>query len=238
MTPNADEAAHSARVLRLISQHIRAAGGFLGFAAFMDLALYAPGLGYYSAGSTKFGAAGDFTTAPEMSDLFARCVARQCAAGARGDSRRQHPGAGRGQRPHGRGGAAGARGAAAPARAVRHPGSQRGPGRAAARAHCDAARCAARAGALAAAAAGSRTTRGDPGERSPGRIAVPALRDRHCAAVRRRTRRDLGANGSLAWATRAADRGADGCRAGTRSAAAYGAGAGLCVRAVPAAPMR
>jgi SAM-dependent MidA family methyltransferase len=79
MTPNADEAAHSARVLQLLSQRISAAGGFLGFEAFMDLALYAPGLGYYSAGSTKLGAAGDFTTAPEMSDLFARCVARQCA---------------------------------------------------------------------------------------------------------------------------------------------------------------
>jgi len=79
MTPNADEAAHSARVLQLIAQRISAAGGFLGFEAFMDLALYAPGLGYYSAGSTKLGAAGDFTTAPEMSDLFARCVARQCA---------------------------------------------------------------------------------------------------------------------------------------------------------------
>ena len=79
MTPNADEAAHSARVLQLLSQRIDAAGGFLGFEAFMDLALYAPGLGYYSAGSTKLGAAGDFTTAPEMSDLFARCVARQCA---------------------------------------------------------------------------------------------------------------------------------------------------------------
>jgi len=79
MTPNADEAAHSARVLQLIAQRISAAGGFLGFEAFMDLALYAPGLGYYSAGSAKLGAAGDFTTAPEMSDLFARCVARQCA---------------------------------------------------------------------------------------------------------------------------------------------------------------
>lgn len=45
----------------------------------MDLALYAPGLGYYSAGSAKIGAAGDFVTAPEVSDLFSRCVARQCA---------------------------------------------------------------------------------------------------------------------------------------------------------------
>jgi SAM-dependent MidA family methyltransferase len=79
MTVNAEEAAHSARVLQLISQRISAAGGFLSFETFMELALYAPGLGYYSAGSAKLGAAGDFTTAPEMSDLFARCVARQCA---------------------------------------------------------------------------------------------------------------------------------------------------------------
>jgi SAM-dependent MidA family methyltransferase len=79
MALNVDEAAHSARVLQLISQRISAAGGFLSFETFMELALYAPGLGYYSAGSAKLGAAGDFTTAPEMSDLFARCVARQCA---------------------------------------------------------------------------------------------------------------------------------------------------------------
>jgi SAM-dependent MidA family methyltransferase len=45
----------------------------------MELALYAPGLGYYSAGSVKLGAQGDFVTAPEVSELFGRCVARQCA---------------------------------------------------------------------------------------------------------------------------------------------------------------
>ena len=45
----------------------------------MELALYAPGLGYYSAGSTKIGSGGDFVTAPEVSGLFSRCVARQCA---------------------------------------------------------------------------------------------------------------------------------------------------------------
>ena len=45
----------------------------------MELALYAPGLGYYSAGSAKIGSGGDFVTAPEISDLFSRCVARQCA---------------------------------------------------------------------------------------------------------------------------------------------------------------
>jgi SAM-dependent MidA family methyltransferase len=76
---SADQAAHSAALLQLISRRITDAGGFLGFEAFMELALYAPGLGYYSAGSAKIGPAGDFTTAPEVSDLFARCVARQCA---------------------------------------------------------------------------------------------------------------------------------------------------------------
>jgi SAM-dependent MidA family methyltransferase len=76
---NAAEAAHSAALLQRILQCIEAAGGYLDFEAFMTLALYAPGLGYYSAGSTKIGAAGDFTTAPEISALFTRCVARQCA---------------------------------------------------------------------------------------------------------------------------------------------------------------
>ena len=76
---NAAQAAHSAALLQHIRQQIREAGGFIGFEAFMNLALYSPGLGYYSAGSAKIGAAGDFTTAPEMSGLFARCVARQCA---------------------------------------------------------------------------------------------------------------------------------------------------------------
>jgi SAM-dependent MidA family methyltransferase len=75
----AAEAAHSAALLQRITQCIAAAGGYLDFETFMSLALYAPGLGYYSAGSTKLGAAGDFTTAPESSELFARCVARQCA---------------------------------------------------------------------------------------------------------------------------------------------------------------
>jgi SAM-dependent MidA family methyltransferase len=62
----------------LIRANIAAAGGALSFARYMELALYAPGLGYYSAGSHKFGAQGDFITAPETSPLFARCLARQC----------------------------------------------------------------------------------------------------------------------------------------------------------------
>ena len=81
MTPalSAEEEAHSRAVRALIAERIRAAGGWIPFEQFMELALYAPGLGYYSAGSVKLGPGGDFVTAPEMSDLFSRCVARQCA---------------------------------------------------------------------------------------------------------------------------------------------------------------
>ena len=75
----AAEAEHCAAVTQLIREHIAAAGGWLSFERFMELALYAPGLGYYSAGSSKIGAAGDFVTAPEVSDLFSQCLARQCA---------------------------------------------------------------------------------------------------------------------------------------------------------------
>ncbi len=67
--------AHSARLTALIREQIVAAGGALPFWRYMELALYAPGLGYYSAGAHKFGAAGDFVTAPELGELFARCVA-------------------------------------------------------------------------------------------------------------------------------------------------------------------
>jgi SAM-dependent MidA family methyltransferase len=73
------EEEHSETVARMIRERIAAAGGWIPFEAFMELALYAPGLGYYSAGGTKIGASGDFTTAPEISDLFSVCVARQCA---------------------------------------------------------------------------------------------------------------------------------------------------------------
>ncbi len=76
---SADEQQHSAAVAAFLREAIVSSGGWLSFERFMDLALYAPGLGYYSAGSAKLGAAGDFVTAPEISDLFSRCVARQCA---------------------------------------------------------------------------------------------------------------------------------------------------------------
>jgi SAM-dependent MidA family methyltransferase len=74
------EADHTARVQDHIGAAIAAAGGWIGFETYMNLALYAPGLGYYSAGAHKLGFGGDFTTAPEMSRLFGGCVARQCAA--------------------------------------------------------------------------------------------------------------------------------------------------------------
>jgi SAM-dependent MidA family methyltransferase len=74
------ERAHSHKVAARIREEIGAAGGWLSFERFMELALYAPGLGYYSAGSAKLGPGGDFVTAPEVSDLFGRCLARQCAA--------------------------------------------------------------------------------------------------------------------------------------------------------------
>lgn len=69
--------AHSARVVEHIRREIVGAGGAISLARFMDLALYAPGLGYYSAGARKLGAEGDFVTAPEISPLFGRCLARQ-----------------------------------------------------------------------------------------------------------------------------------------------------------------
>src|ERR1700721_556665 len=70
---------HCARIHARLAEQIGAAGGWLSFERFMDMALYAPGLGYYSAGARKLGAGGDFTTAPEVSRLFGACVARQCA---------------------------------------------------------------------------------------------------------------------------------------------------------------
>ncbi len=77
--PDASAAAHSERLRRLIAEEIVGAGGWLSFARFMELALHAPGLGYYSAGSRKFGAAGDFVTAAELGALFGRALARQAA---------------------------------------------------------------------------------------------------------------------------------------------------------------
>jgi SAM-dependent MidA family methyltransferase len=74
-----DSRQHAVAVATYLHEQIAAAGGALPFDRFMELALYAPGLGYYVAGSRKFGAAGDFVTAPEISPLFGRALARQCA---------------------------------------------------------------------------------------------------------------------------------------------------------------
>src|SRR5690625_4998338 len=75
----AEGRAHSERLRALIREEIGAAGGAIPFWRYMELALYAPGLGYYSAGAAKFGAAGDFITAPELGPLFAECVAEAVA---------------------------------------------------------------------------------------------------------------------------------------------------------------
>ncbi len=65
--------------MRRIAEEVVAAGGALGFDRYMELALFAPGRGYYVGGATKFGAAGDFVTAPELSPLFGAAIAQQCA---------------------------------------------------------------------------------------------------------------------------------------------------------------
>ncbi len=71
--PTDDERAHSDQLLQLFREQI-VSHGPIPFSAYMERCLYAPGLGYYSAGRTKFGAAGDFVTAPELGELFAQCV--------------------------------------------------------------------------------------------------------------------------------------------------------------------
>jgi SAM-dependent MidA family methyltransferase len=70
---------HSQRCAEYLRARIRDAGGSLSFFEFMQEVLYAPGLGYYVAGATKFGRAGDFVTAPEISPLFGQVIARVCA---------------------------------------------------------------------------------------------------------------------------------------------------------------
>ena len=78
-TPSRDAQKHSLQLQALIQQAIKKAGGWIDFAQFMQLALYAPQLGYYSAGNQKFGTGGDFVTAPEISALFGQTLAQQVA---------------------------------------------------------------------------------------------------------------------------------------------------------------
>jgi SAM-dependent MidA family methyltransferase len=75
--PSPDALVHSAKLCEYIRRDIAAQGGWIPFSRFMELALYAPGMGYYTAGARKFGEDGDFITAPELSSLFGRTVARQ-----------------------------------------------------------------------------------------------------------------------------------------------------------------
>jgi SAM-dependent MidA family methyltransferase len=77
--PSPEAQAQSAQLAELIQQKIAQANGWISFAEFMHMALYAPGLGYYAGGAKKFGQGGDFVTAPEISPLFAQTIALQAA---------------------------------------------------------------------------------------------------------------------------------------------------------------
>jgi SAM-dependent MidA family methyltransferase len=75
--PSAEAQQHSDTLCKLIRDEIAVSGNAISFARYMELVLYAPGLGYYSGGARKLGPAGDFVTAPELSPLFGRTLARQ-----------------------------------------------------------------------------------------------------------------------------------------------------------------
>lgn len=77
--PDASSLAVSQSLSLRLADEVAASGGWIGFDRWMHRVLYEPGLGYYSGPLRKFGAAGDFVTAPELSPLFAACVARQLA---------------------------------------------------------------------------------------------------------------------------------------------------------------
>lgn len=77
--PSPDALEHSQKLVAYLQARCLDQSGWLSFAEFMDQTLYAPGLGYYTAGASKFGVSGDFVTAPEISPLFAAALARQIA---------------------------------------------------------------------------------------------------------------------------------------------------------------
>ena len=77
--PSPDASAHSLQLAEHIAGTIVAEGEWIPFSRYMELALYAPGLGYYAAGARKFGSEGDFVTSPEISPMFAKCLALQAA---------------------------------------------------------------------------------------------------------------------------------------------------------------
>ena len=74
--PTEDALIASRALTSLIHQEIQSCDGWISFARFMQLALYAEGLGYYAGGSTKLGKEGDFTTAPEITPIFGRTLAQ------------------------------------------------------------------------------------------------------------------------------------------------------------------
>ncbi len=73
--PSTDALSVSRELETLIREEIHASHNWISFARYMELALYAPNLGYYAGGATKLGKGGDFTTAPEMTDLFGATLA-------------------------------------------------------------------------------------------------------------------------------------------------------------------
>ena len=75
---DAAQTAHCERVVARVREAIAAAGGWIDFARYLEMVLYEPGLGYYSAGAHKLGVEGDFITAPEVAPVFSRCIAAQC----------------------------------------------------------------------------------------------------------------------------------------------------------------
>lgn len=77
LTPDPEAQAHSQRLQQFIANEIIAAGGWISFGRYMEAVLYAPSQGYYTAGARKFGSAGDFVTAPEMTGLFGQALALQ-----------------------------------------------------------------------------------------------------------------------------------------------------------------
>lgn len=70
---------HSDALKAVLRERIAHAGGWISFADYMNAILYTPGMGYYSEGAAKFGAQGDFVTAPEISPLFGQTLAQQAA---------------------------------------------------------------------------------------------------------------------------------------------------------------
>ena len=93
---DAAQSEHARAVLDAVRAQIAGHGGWIGFDEYLEQVMYAPALGYYSAGAAKFGAAGDFITAPELSPLFGACVARACAPFLAGGAELLELGAGSG----------------------------------------------------------------------------------------------------------------------------------------------